>query len=166
MLVYKDVMLKHPTRRAILTGLSLAAAAFPRLGWSQGLPTVVVAKDPTCGCCTGWVDHLRAAGFVVEVVETTALAEQKVRLGVPTDLAACHTAEVAGYTIEGHVPAGAIKRLLVQRPAARGLAVPGMPIGAPGMEVGGTEPQVYDVIAFSEDGRRSTYARYRGASEI
>ena len=86
----------------------------------------------------------------------------KVRLGVPRDLASCHTAQVGGYVVEGHVPAGALKRLLAERPQGTGLAVPGMPAGSPGMEVEGMEPDTYDVILFGQD-RRSTFARYRGA---
>ena len=102
---------------------------------------VTVRKDPTCSCCTGWADHLRAEGFPVTEVATSDLKAVKTRLGVPTDLSGCHTAEVGGYAIEGHVPAVAIKRLLAERPVATGLAVPGMPAGSPGM---GGEPEVYD----------------------
>ena len=89
----------------------------------------------------------------------------KVRLGVPSKLVACHTGEVAGYVLEGHVPAGAIKRLLAEKPAAKGLAVPGMPAGSPGMEVEGMEPETFEVILFGPSGQR-TFARYRGAREV
>ena len=115
----------------------------------QPKPVIKVSKDPNCGCCTGWVEHLRSNGFVAAVTNSADMQAVKVRLGVPEELASCHTAEIAGYVIEGHVPARAIRRLLAEKPAARGLAVPGMPIGSPGME-GGT-PEVYEVILFGKD---------------
>lgn len=130
------------------------------------LSKITVTKDPACGCCGAWVDHVRAAGFPVEVVDTTELNRVKVRLGVPLPLAACHTAEVGGYVVEGHVPAEAVKRLLAERPKGKGLAVAGMPMGSPGMEVAGTEPQTYDVVLFGDDGQRSTFARYRGLRPV
>lgn len=132
---------------------------------AAGLPRMVVTKDPSCGCCSGWVEHVRAAGFAVEVVETESVNRLKTRLGVPPDLAGCHTAEVGGYVIEGHVPAAAIRRLLDERPAATGLAVPGMPVGSPGMEVEGSPPEVYEVVLFGPSQRRR-FARYRAAEEI
>lgn len=104
---------------------------------------------------------MRAAGFRVTVVETTAINQVKARLGVPQDLASCHTAEVAGYVLEGHVPAAAVVRLLSEQPAGTGLAVPGMPIGSPGMEVDGVEPDTYEVLLFGPAGRRA-FARYEG----
>jgi hypothetical protein len=152
------------TRRGFVAGLAGIAFTAP-LGAAEGLPKVVVAKDPTCGCCSGWVDHLKQAGFPVAVIETSDINQVKVRLGVPRALAACHTGEVAGYVIEGHVPAGAIKQLLAEKPQAAGLAVPGMPIGSPGMEVEGTEPRTYEVILFGPSGQRS-FARYRGVQEV
>jgi hypothetical protein len=154
------------TRRSVLMGVAcatLAVAARPSA--AQALPKVVVTKDPTCSCCGGWVDHLRASGFTAEVIESADLNRVKARLGIPQELASCHTAEVAGYVIEGHVPADAIKRLLAERPAAKGLAVPAMPIGSPGMEVEGAAPETYDVLLFG-DGKRTTFARYRGARAI
>jgi hypothetical protein len=142
-------------------------------GWSLGadaqsqvdLPRMVVSKDPNCGCCSGWVEHVRAAGFEVDIVNTSNLTPIKQRLGVPSDLAACHTAEIGGYAVEGHVPAVAIKRLLSERPAAKGLAVPGMPIGSPGMEVPGQADEVYDVILFGPAGRKP-FARFEGARAL
>jgi hypothetical protein len=98
------------------------------------------------------------------MVETAELNRVKARLGVPPSLAACHTAEVAGYVVEGHVPAGAIKRLLAERPDAKGLAVPGMPIGSQGMEVEGAAPETYEVMLFGPAGQRP-FARYRGGQE-
>ena len=90
-------------------------------------PVVTVHRDPNCGCCLGWVQHLQKAGFPTKVLETKDLEAVKTRLGVPDDLAACHTAEVLGYVIEGHVPAPALQRFLAEKPNATGLAVPGMP---------------------------------------
>jgi hypothetical protein len=125
-------------------------------------PAIMVHKDPTCGCCSGWVLHLQKAGFVIKVLETRDIDAVKTRLGVPKDLAACHTAEISGYVIEGHVPAAALKRFLAEKPNAAGLAVPGMPIGSPGME--GGSPGPYQVVLFGPDGRR-TYARFLGDRE-
>jgi hypothetical protein len=126
---------------------------------------MVVTRDPSCGCCSAWVEHIRSAGFAVEVIESNDLAALKLRLGIPGHLAACHTAEIEGYVLEGHVPALAIKRLLIERPAATGLAVPGMPIGSPGMEVSGAPDERYDVTLFGLPGQR-VYARFQGAQEL
>jgi hypothetical protein len=109
------------------------------------------------------VRHLKDAGFAVTVEETTDLQPIKKRLGVPADLAACHTAEVDGYVLEGHVPAAAVRRLLEKRPTAIGLAVPGMPAGSPGME--GGVPQRYDVVLFGAAGRRP-FMRFVGAKDV
>jgi hypothetical protein len=154
------------TRRSVVSGVcasALAATSLPSR--AQPAPKIVVTKDPTCGCCGGWVDHLRASGFTAEVIESSEINRVKVRLGVPQDLASCHTAEIDDYVIEGHVPAQAIRRLLAQRPQAKGLAVPGMPVGSPGMEVEGTAPETYDVILFGPSGQR-TFARFRGSVQI
>jgi hypothetical protein len=150
------------TRRGVCLGLVLAGAAPAR---AADLPRMVVTKDPSCGCCRAWAEHVRAAGFPIEVVESASVARLKARLGVPQDLAGCHTAEVGGYVVEGHVPAAAIRRLLEERPAAIGLAVPGMPVGSPGMEVEGSPPETYEVVLFGPSGRRR-FARYRAAEEL
>jgi hypothetical protein len=122
------------------------------------LPHMVVYRDPTCGCCHKWVEHMRSAGFDVSVKDGVQLKALKARLGVPAELASCHTGEIAGYVIEGHVPADAVKRLLAEKPKARGLAVAGMPVGSPGME--GPDPEIYDVMLFGgEEPKR--YGRYR-----
>lgn len=144
------------SRRQTLIALG-ATAIFPQRTLSAAaLPMISVTKDPNCSCCAGWVDHLRRAGFPVTVVTSTDLKPIKARLGVPDDLASCHTAQIDAYVIEGHVPAAAIQRLLLERPTATGLAVPDMPAGSPGM--GGT-PVPFDVILFSPTERR-TYGRY------
>jgi hypothetical protein len=155
-----------PTRRFVVTLLAaLPAFADPARARAASLPKIVVAKDPNCGCCAAWVDHLRAAGFTAEVTDTPRVNAVKARLGVPPELASCHTAEIGRYVIEGHVPADAILRLLKEAPDAKGLAVPGMPTGSPGMEVEGSPPDTYDVVLFGAFGQR-IFARYRGAAEL
>jgi hypothetical protein len=124
---------------------------------------ITVHKDPACGCCSGWVEHLQKAGFATKVLDTKDLDAVKRKLGVPDDLAACHTAEVSGYVVEGHVPAAALTRFLAEKPHAKGLAVPGMPIGSPGMEGGNAE--LYEVVLFGPAGRRS-YMRFLGAKAL
>ena len=151
---------RMPSRRTMLAGLA-AGLAMGRQAFAAGLPEVAVTKDPSCGCCQRWGDHLREAGFTVTVTEAP-VNPLKARLGVRRELASCHTAQVGGYVVEGHVPAGAIKRLLAEKPKGAGLAVPGMPVGSPGMEVEGMEPDTYDVVLFGPE-TRSVFARYRGA---
>ena len=126
---------------------------------------MVISKDPNSGCCSGWVEHVRAAGFDTRLHELSDLAPVKARLAIPPALAACHTAEIDGYVIEGHVPAAVIRRLLAERPTATGLAVPGMPIGSPGMETPGAPDELYDVILFGPSVQK-VYARFKGTQEI
>ena len=116
-----------------------------------------VTKDPGCGCCDKWVDHFRTAGFTVNVTEDPERRSQKARLGIPAEFQTCHTGVVDGYVVDGHVPVDLVRKMLAEKPAIRGLAVPGMPIGSPGME--GPNPQRYDVIAFTKDGAKTVYAR-------
>lgn len=120
-------------------------------------PEITVYKSPTCGCCTAWVEHLRENGFDVNAQDTDQLARIKADHGVPRGLQACHTAVVDGYIIEGHVPAEVIRRFLDEAPDAAGLAVPGMPVGSPGMEVPGRPDEPYDILAFDRDGKTSVY---------
>jgi hypothetical protein len=149
-------------RTFLAAGFGILAFPLPALA----APTqIAVTKDPNCSCCSGWVDHLQKAGFDVSVTQSSDLSAAKIRLGVPDALAACHTAEVEGYVIEGHVPASAIRKLLAERPSAKGLAVPGMPTGSPGMEVEGNAPQDYEVIIFGDFGQRR-FATYRAADEV
>ena len=159
---------RFPSRRSLIAGAATSAAALAL--WqpataAEPLPKMTVTRDPNCGCCGNWVTHVKAAGFAVEVVEVPDVAPLKARLGVPDPLASCHTAEIGGYVVEGHVPAEAIKRLLTERPKATGLAVAGMPVGSPGMEVAGQQPDTYDVIIFSA-GRQNVFARYRGLQQV
>lgn len=131
-------------------------------GADSALPIVEVYTTPTCGCCSKWVDHLRDAGFEVRTTEMQDLADLKASHGVPRHLESCHTALVAGYVLEGHVPATDIQRLLLERPAVRGLAVPGMPIGSPGMELPGRKAEPYDVVAFDDHGHTEVFATHGG----
>jgi len=122
------------------------------------LPVVQVYKSPTCGCCHKWVEHLEEAGFIVEAHDMNDVSPVKEENGVAPDISSCHTALVDGYVIEGHVPAADIKRLLKDRPAVAGLAVPGMPMGSPGMEGARTDP--YNVVAFDKAGKRYVFAKH------
>ena len=124
----------------------------------QSGPLVTVFKLRTCSCCAKWVEHLKANGFAVKVQEVDDTAPYERQYHVPKALSSCHTAVVDGYTIEGHVPAADIKRLLSERPKSVGLAVPGMPLGSPGMETGRSE--AYSVLVFDEGGHSTVYARY------
>lgn len=148
------------TRRTAVLMLG-AATVLPALAVER--PPVTVHKDPTCGCCGEWISHLRRAGFSVTSIDNRRMNALKTRLGVPPELASCHTAEIGRYIVEGHVPAGAIDRLLAEAPQAKGLAAPGMPIGSPGME--GGEPETYEVILFGADGQR-VFGRFRGEQQI
>jgi len=143
-----------PTLR-ILAALALAAFG---LACQDARPAVTVYKTPTCGCCSKWVEHMRAAGFEVSTVDLQSLDRVKAEQGVPVALSACHTAIVDGYVVEGHVPAADVERLLETRPAVRGLAVAGMPIGSPGME--GPRPERYTVHAFDAQGRTKAFATH------
>lgn len=156
-----------PSRRRLLIGTAQLAAAFGLGRASSAVETLpkIVTRDPNCGCCGNWVEHVKAAGFPVEVVEVADVTPLKLKLGVPDALASCHTVEVGGYVVEGHVPAQAIKRLLTERPKVTGLAVAGMPVGSPGMEVQGQSPDIYDVVVFSA-GRQNVFARYRGQQQL
>lgn len=161
---------KRMKRRQMLfagLGVVATAAAVGSLGRSaMAAPDMTVFKGPWCGCCTGWIGHVEAAGYRVRAVDVEETGVVKARLGVPPGLASCHTAEVGGYVVEGHVPAAAIERLLAGRPAIAGLAVPGMPTGSPGMEVAGAEPDTYDVIAFGPDGSERVFMSFRGGVPV
>lgn len=145
-------------RRALLAGMAAVAASGALAAPAR--PTMTVHRDPGCGCCEAWFAQARARGFAARLVNEADMPAIKARLGVPASLASCHTAEVGGYVIEGHVPFPDIERLLAQRPRLRGLAVPGMPVGSPGMEVPGRLGEPFEVVAFAADGRRSVWARH------
>lgn len=123
---------------------------------SADAPHIKVYKDPNCGCCKAWIEHLEQNGFVVEVMDMPDLSAVKAKYGVKQEIEACHTGVVNGYAIEGHVPADVILKMLKEKPAIAGLAVPGMPAGSPGME--GAIKEKYDVLTFDRAGRTTVYA--------
>jgi hypothetical protein len=148
--------MRNRSRRGILA-LALTTVMIAGTG-AQAPPAVDVFKTPTCGCCAKWVEHLRGEGFAVKTTELANLTEVKAKHRVPMDVQTCHTAIVGGYVIEGHVPAADIKRLLKERPAVVGLAVPGMPIGSPGME--GAVQNRYDVLSFDKQGTTRVFSTH------
>ncbi len=147
-------------RRHVLMAVAAAAASasLPLLA-ARSLPQVEVYKNPDCGCCGAWVDHLKAAGFPVKVHETPDTSAVRKRHGIPDEFGSCHTGVVAGYALEGHVPAEDVKRLLTRKPAAAGLSVPGMPVGSPGMEMG-SRKDPFKVLLIDKAGRSSVFATY------
>lgn len=145
---------------SVLVVASLTSAFAPSGRQDPAPPTgVTVFKDPNCGCCEKWVEHLRKHSFSVTVRDTANVTPAKRTGRVPERLYSCHTAFVGGYVVEGHVPATDIQRMLTERPRIAGLAVGGMPAGSPGMEVGGRKDP-YEVIAFNRDGSTRVYARH------
>ena len=151
------------TRRQLLAFAAAIAATRPLA--AETLPKMHVVKDAGCGCCNDWIGHIRDAGFPVsfEEMDPGALADLKASLGLQPTQVSCHTARIEGYVIEGHVPAEDVKRLLVERPDAIGLAVPGMPYGSPGMGPE-TEREAYDVLLVARDGTASVFTRYEAAA--
>jgi hypothetical protein len=153
--------MKTPTRRRFVAA-ALAATGTGLIGATPPQPLVEVWKSPTCGCCRDWIRHLEGHGFTVRSFDT-GNTDMRAQLGLPVRYGSCHTARVAGYAIEGHVPAREIRRLLKERPAAVGLAVPAMPLGSPGMdgpEYGGRRDP-YDVLLVQRDGSAAVYQSYR-----
>lgn len=139
---------------------AISSAPPPATQTPGALPTVLVHKSPTCGCCTAWVEHMRKAGFTVQIDETEALDPIRQRLGVPFGKGSCHTAEIDGLVVEGHVPAEDVKRLLANRGEARGLVLPGMPLGSPGMEMPDGRVQRYTVERINADGTTAPFATH------
>lgn len=144
--------------RRVVAGLTLAAAFGAGVA-AAAEAEVVMYKDPNCGCCGKWADHLRANGFTVQVVPSRDMGRIKSEAGVPRELTSCHTARVGRYFIEGHVPAADVKRLLAEQPEVAGLAAPGMPMGSPGME-GPYPADRYDVISYDAAGKTRVYASH------
>ena len=145
-----------------LAGMGLAVAAQQKPAASKpAANTIVVYKSPTCGCCSIWITHLQSHGFQVEAnnVPDSQLAAIGRQAGVTDELASCHTAKVGNYVVEGHVPATDIQRMLKEKPAIAGIAVPGMPMGSPGMEQGARKDP-YNVIAFTKDGKKTVFAKH------
>ena len=145
------------TRRQMIAALALLPSAVE----AQPGTAIKVYKDPTCGCCEQWVEHLRKAGFAVTVSNAADMSAVKDSYRVPKSARSCHTGVVDGLALEGHVPVADLQRLLKTRPAGViGLAVPGMPIGSPGMEVAGVKAQAFDVLAFDKTGKTSVFAQH------
>lgn len=145
------------TRREFLIAVAGGVAVAVLPGRVAAAPaTMTVYKSPSCGCCAKWVAHAKAAGFVVMVKDTDDMDAVKREIGVPSALQSCHTALVGGYVIEGHVPADVVRRLLAEKPKGMGLAVPGMPVGSPGME--GSPKERYDVVLFERTGATKVFA--------
>lgn len=146
-------------------GAALAAASLPALARAER-PRMTAYRTPSCGCCLDWVGHMRRAGFDVRVVDLARLDAVQRSAGVPPELEGCHVAMLGPHSFSGHVPAAAIRRFLADPGARRGLAVPGMPLGSPGMEVPGREPQAYEIYAYGQDGRHELFARARGGDLV
>jgi hypothetical protein len=145
-------------RRSFLAGLAVAALALPTGARAAAPAAVEVYKSPQCGCCDKWVDHLRLSGFEVKVNVVQRTDAYRAKAGVPSHLGSCHTGFVGGYVVEGHVPAGDIRRLLAQRPSARGLVVPGMPQTSPGMDA--AHGDAWDVLLLATDGSLKVFSSY------
>lgn len=155
--------MKYSTKqiRLAVSLLALAmttGAAAPSSHAFADHPVITVYRDPNCGCCTKWIEHLIKHGFRVKDNKSDAMSEVKRGLGVPESLESCHTGVVNGYVIEGHVPAADIQRLLKAKPKVAGLAVPGMPMGSPGME--GPRTDRYDVVSFDKTGKTAVFAKH------
>lgn len=149
-------------RRTVLTAFfAMALGAGMTGGVLAATPVIDVYKSATCGCCEAWVKHLRDGGFTVRAHDVPEPGAYRAKFGVPDALGSCHTGIVDGYALEGHVPVTDIKRLLAEKPKARGLAVPGMPLGSPGMEVPGRS-DAYDVLLIGTDGGHTVYRHVKG----
>lgn len=147
-------------RRIFLQSILVSSLSSPLLAYAAAAPLVEVYKSKECGCCEGWIEHLKANGFAVKAHNVDDTSAYREKFGIPQELGSCHTGMVKGYALEGHVPASEIKRLLAERPKAIGLAVPSMPLGSPGME--GKRRDPYDVFLVHADKRRSVFKHYKG----
>jgi hypothetical protein len=143
------------TVTAALAAAFAVAATAPR---AQQAPSVMVYKTATCGCCSKWVDHMRAQGFQVKTEDVDNISRVKETHGVPSAIGSCHTSLVGGYVIEGHVPGDAVHRLLREKPKVTGIAVPGMPAGSPGMEVPGRK-DAYNILTFDKSGQTAVFEK-------
>ena len=154
----KKTLVKSFALGAGFLALTLTTGAVaPPVNATPKEPTITVYKDPSCGCCKSWIAHLIKHGYRVDAKDTPEMAEIKRTLGIPEALASCHTAVVNGYLIEGHVPADLVKKLLAEKPAGvKGLAAPGMPASAPGMDMPG---QHYTIYSFDAQGHSKIYAQ-------
>ena len=155
-----------PAQSKLKSVRTLVASALLGLTTLGGISTAVAAddevvmyKDPNCGCCGKWADHMREHGFKVKEVATAQMGQVKGEAGVPQALGSCHTAKVGGYVVEGHVPAADVRRMLTEKPAIAGISAPGMPMGSPGME-GPYPADRYDVVSFDAQGRTAVFASH------
>jgi len=138
--------------------LSLTFLVVAALSPSAQVATpITVYKSPTCGCCGKWVEHMKKAGFNPTVTDLPNVSPVKQSMGVPSNLQSCHTSAIQGYAIEGHVPADVVRQLLKEKPKVAGIAVPGMPVGSPGMEQG-EQKDKYNIVSFTKDGSQKVYA--------
>ena len=152
------------SRRALLAaGFSASALAVTACAPARSATALAVFKTPTCACCTAWIDHMRQAGFTAEVTELPNLRSLRTSHGVSDNLASCHTALIAGYVLEGHVPAEDVRRLLTERPPAIGLAVPGMPLGSPGMESADGQRNAFETLLVLKGGQTRVFAPHAQA---
>jgi hypothetical protein len=147
-------------KSSIVAGFLTLLVGAAVLSAQRPAPTMEVYKSPTCGCCAKWVEHVRGAGFTVQVTDLSndELDAFKEKRGVPRTAQSCHTGLVGGYVVEGHVPVAEVQRLLKERPAVAGIAVGGMPVGSPGMEVPGQKPHTYNVVTFDKQGALKVYS--------
>jgi hypothetical protein len=150
-------------RRLVLTtlaaGIVLALGSNVWMAAQTAKPQMTVYKSATCGCCSKWVEHMQANGFEVKAVNVDDIDKVKRDNGVPASAASCHTAIVNGYVVEGHVPADAVLKVLKEKPAIAGIAVPGMPMGSPGMEVPGGQKEAFNIVSFDKAGKTAIYQK-------
>jgi len=144
---------------SLALGTLLALGANVWMAAQAPKPQMTVYKSSTCGCCSNWVAHMKANGFDVKAIDVDDIDKVKRERGVPADATSCHTAIVNGYIVEGHVPADAVQKMLKEKPAIAGIAVPGMPMGSPGMEVPGGQKDAYNIVAFDKAGKTSIYQK-------
>lgn len=141
---------------AVVAGVVLASAASYGQQKAKPIP-MSVYKSPSCGCCQKWVDYMRSHGFDPKVQDVENIGAVKLKLGVREEFSSCHTSEIGGYVVEGHVPVETVQRMLKERPKIAGIAVPNMPAGSPGMEVPGGRKEAYNILAFTSDGKTTVY---------
>ena len=144
---------------SLTMGIVLALGTNVWMAAQATRPQMTVYKSATCGCCSKWVEHMQANGFDVKAINVDDIDKVKRERGVPADAASCHTAIVNGYIVEGHVPADAVLKVLKEKPAIAGIAVPGMPMGSPGMEVPGGQKEAFNIVAFDKAGKTSVYQK-------
>ena len=149
-------------RRSLATVALAAILAWAGSVWmaaQTAKPQMTVYKSATCGCCSKWVEHMQANGFEVKAINVDDIDKVKRERGVPADAASCHTGIVNGYVVEGHVPADAVQKMLKEKPSIAGIAVPGMPMGSPGMEVPGGQKEAFNIVSFDKSGKTAIYEK-------